>query len=98
MPVAEVRLRQQTADLELASCQDLVCTADQRIATLEREVVVHAENRAAFDTTCGQADSTRRDIITILRPPFWKRSLHWLQGHAVKAAICGTGDYLLAEK
>lgn len=104
VPIAAVHEMELKGDVAVKSCEDLGTQKDQRIdgllAQLANEAATRAQlesTRAALDTNATAQTTVLKDTVAVLKPPWFRRFLGWVDDHAVTLAVGAVGGFVIAK-
>lgn len=87
VPIVAVHSLEAKDDSTIASCEHLNRDKDTRIDELLGQIDNQAETRALADTNTTAHAEVLKDTVAILKPPWYKRALGWLDDHVITGGI-----------
>ncbi len=102
VPIAEVHTLELKEQLAIKSCENLGAEKDQRIDNLLAQLANKDTARALLDTNRVDETKVLKDTVSILKPPWIKRFVGWIDDHVVTliagAAAGAAGAIALTKK
>lgn len=95
VPIAAVHVVEAKLDSVVAACELQSARKDDRIATLIAEGRLKDTTRAQLDTSRAASDTVLKATVAVLKPPWVKRALGWVDDHLITGGLFAVGGYLL---
>lgn len=98
VPILEVHQLETKYEAKVASCEHLSGEKDTRIDGLLAQIDNQAKTRADLDTNRTDEVKILKDTVAILKPPWIKRALGWIDDHVITLAIGAAGGFIIAKR
>lgn len=89
VPIIAVHELEAKYDAKVASCEHLNIDKDARIVDLQAQIANQAATRADLDVSKAADATILKDTVAVLKPPWFRRFVGWLDDHVVTVGVGG---------